>query len=206
MSLQDYQDSIRRRKQDDIIAAALDVFLDVGYDRATLAAIAKTADVSTATLYKYFKTKADLFTALVDRLFDDLKGVLSVPALKGRSVKDGLTAIGEAYARLLTQEQSIPLARIVIAETKRFPELSERLQTRGKAPMFDGLKSYLDEQVAMNTLSIADTDAASHTFMAMIGGRILLPKLFEAGERDLDSQAIVNDAVEMFLARYRLKH
>lgn len=52
--------------RDRIIAAATDEFGELGYDAATLRAIATRAGVDAALVHHYFGTKADLFTATVD--------------------------------------------------------------------------------------------------------------------------------------------
>lgn len=51
--------------RDRIIAAAIDEFGELGYDAATMRAIAARAGVDSALLHHYFGTKADLFTASI---------------------------------------------------------------------------------------------------------------------------------------------
>jgi AcrR family transcriptional regulator len=52
-----------------IRAAAVRVFAKQGYGRATMAAIAKEAGVSTGNLYRYYNGKRVLFDAVIDRPF-----------------------------------------------------------------------------------------------------------------------------------------
>lgn len=50
----------------EILAAAREVFSEVGYDRATIRAIANKAGVDPALIYHYFAAKDDLFAASID--------------------------------------------------------------------------------------------------------------------------------------------
>lgn len=51
--------------RDRILAAALEVFAAQGYARATMAAIAERAGLGTASLYRYYPGKTELFEAAI---------------------------------------------------------------------------------------------------------------------------------------------
>ncbi|KND37988.1 TetR/AcrR family transcriptional regulator, partial [Streptomyces acidiscabies] len=53
-----YHAQIKEENRARIIRAARDLFLDRGYDKASLAQIAKKAGVSTGTLFKRYPSKA----------------------------------------------------------------------------------------------------------------------------------------------------
>lgn len=58
------EDSAKRRQ---IVEGARKVFLDRGFDAASMGDIAKGAGVSKGTLYVYFKNKEELFGAIVQQ-------------------------------------------------------------------------------------------------------------------------------------------
>lgn len=60
-------------KQELIINAALDLFRHYGYRRTAMEDIARAAGVAKGTLYLYFRSKEDLFTALVHSLASQIK-------------------------------------------------------------------------------------------------------------------------------------
>lgn len=66
------KDNTRRRLR----RAAMDLFLDRGFDAVTTTEIAEAADVSPATLFNYFGTKEDLFFGQVEELEDALVQVV----------------------------------------------------------------------------------------------------------------------------------
>ena len=55
-----------------IVAAARDVFIERGYDGARMAEIARRAGIAEGTVYIYFKTKVDLMRAIVADFWSDL--------------------------------------------------------------------------------------------------------------------------------------
>ncbi|KAF0218490.1 MAG: TetR family transcriptional [Geobacteraceae bacterium] len=55
-----------------IIAAAIQVFADYGYDNASMRMIAQAAGVSVGTLYLHFKNKDDLYLTITKEWIDDL--------------------------------------------------------------------------------------------------------------------------------------
>ena len=59
--------SYERKKQ--IIDAAEEVFTQKGFDQARMDDIAEETGLSKGTLYLYFKSKDDLITAILDRMF-----------------------------------------------------------------------------------------------------------------------------------------
>jgi AcrR family transcriptional regulator len=63
------QKNIRPR----ILQAALDEFSEKGYHAATIDSIAFRAGIAKGTVYRYFKTKQDLFIALKERTLNDFE-------------------------------------------------------------------------------------------------------------------------------------
>ncbi len=51
-----------------ILDAAEDTFAQVGYEAASLSAIADRVGIRTPSLYKHFPSKQDMYTAVLERL------------------------------------------------------------------------------------------------------------------------------------------
>ncbi|MBU8905960.1 TetR/AcrR family transcriptional regulator [Desertibacillus haloalkaliphilus] len=62
----------KKSKRERIVEAALDEFLELGFDRATIQAIAKRAGVGKGTTYEYFSSKEELFSEVVETNVDYL--------------------------------------------------------------------------------------------------------------------------------------
>jgi AcrR family transcriptional regulator len=66
----------RAQRVAEILDAALDEFLDVGFDDATMAAIAKRAGMTAPNVHYYFPTKEALFAGVAGRAYDQLFAAL----------------------------------------------------------------------------------------------------------------------------------
>lgn len=118
----------RRRKVErprEILEAALDVFAESGFAAAKLTDIARRAGVSKAALYLYFETKEDLFRAAA--------GALAAPnlALLAEALEASPTPFAELAptllaraAGLLSEARAVSLMRMVLAESRNFPDLA----------------------------------------------------------------------------------
>jgi AcrR family transcriptional regulator len=203
MGLKQYRAEVSRQKQEAILNAALAAFLEFGYDRTTIDYVAQQAEVSTATLYKHFPSKADLFGGIMAQVWrsDQISSTPVSPDLPPRSA---LLQIGQEYAQLLTSPNIQPLFRVVIAEASRFPELGTELYHRGKEPFLKRLYAYLQAQVAVGTLVITDIPLASRQFLGMINDIIFWPRflIMDLKMSDSDIENVITNAVETFLARY----
>jgi AcrR family transcriptional regulator len=69
-----------------IVSAALRVFAEAGYDRASMRTVAKAAGITTPVLYDHFASKADLYAALVEAEADAL---ISRWEQSGSDIHDG---------------------------------------------------------------------------------------------------------------------
>ena len=196
-----YHQRVAREKRALIVAAATALFLELGYDRTSLARIAERSGVSRATLFKQFPSKAALFDAIVTESWSTAGEEDSPP---GGNVVDGLRTIGSRYAELLSRPQMTDLFRIVIAELPRFPELAHAQFSQGKMPYFESVRGYLLAQHKAGTVRVEDADLAATQFLGMISNYVFWPTLLVPGwEVGAERVAqVVDEAVRTIAARY----
>ena len=196
-----YHQRIAEEKRALIVTAATALFLELGYDRTSLARIAERSGVSRATLFKQFPSKAALFDAIVAGSWSTADEEDPPPT---GNVVDGLSAIGSRYAELLSQPQMTDLFRIVIAELPRFPELAHAQFSHGKMPYFESVRSYLLAEHEAGTVRVEDVDLAATQFLGMISNYVFWPTLLVPGwEVSAERVAqVVVEAVRTITARY----
>jgi TetR/AcrR family transcriptional regulator of autoinduction and epiphytic fitness len=196
-----YHQRIAQEKRALIVAAATALFLELGYDRTSLARIAESSGVSRATLFKQFPTKAALFDAIVTESWSTAEE--KDPPAVG-DVVDGLSIIGRRYAELLGRARMTDLFRIVIAELPRFPELAHAQFSQGKLPYFESVRSYLLAEHDAGTVQVEDVDLAATQFLGMISNYVFWPALLVPGwEVSAERVAeVVDEAVRTLVARY----
>ena len=93
----------RERRRLEIIEAAEALYAEKGWDAVTMDQVARTARLSRALLYVYFKDKEDLLFALTSRALEELRRRFE-QAVEGHSLGlDQISAMGRAYV-LFQQE------------------------------------------------------------------------------------------------------
>jgi TetR/AcrR family transcriptional regulator, regulator of autoinduction and epiphytic fitness len=208
MSVQEYRDRIAGKKRNDILDAAVAVFLRQGYERASMDDIARKAKVSTATLYKHAESKSALFGSILARAWDvgDTAADEAIRRSLRGSTKTALTAIGDHYAKSLTDPKVFALFRAVIGECQRFPELGQDLYNRAKLPYLLRIERYLEEQTTAGTLRVKDAKGATRQFLGMINDQVFWPGFLVTDFTVSEAQRrrVVSEAVETFWARYGL--
>lgn len=68
-----------RRTQEAVLAAALALFAERGYDGTSMVDIASRAGVAVGALYRHFRTKRQLLLVLVDRMLDEIEALELTP-------------------------------------------------------------------------------------------------------------------------------
>lgn len=118
-----HADAEARRRQ--ILAAALKVFSEHGFEAARLDDVAKKAKVAKGTLYLYFSDKQSMFEALVHSATQPILGNLATLSSEPDVPADILLRRLFTLFRqeVLATERKLVL-RLVIAEGPRFPEIA----------------------------------------------------------------------------------
>ncbi len=196
-----YHQRVAEEKRALIVQAATELFLELGYDRASLARVAADAGVSKATLFKQFPTKAALFDAIVIDSWARNE-IADVPP--AGDLAAGLTVLGRHYATLLRRPEMTDLFRIVIAELPRFPELARAHFAQGKLPYFESVRIYLVAEHEAGAADIADPEMAATQFLGMISNYLLWPRLVLPDWTVTPDRttAVVDEAVRTMVARY----
>jgi AcrR family transcriptional regulator len=119
----------QRRKEDrpaEITQAALAAFAEKGYAATKVDEVAKRAGVSKGLLYLYFKTKEDLFKAVIRSFLSPrIDALISNIEETDLSAEDFLRGPFLAFAKSLPKSPAKILVRLMIAEGPKHPDLVE---------------------------------------------------------------------------------
>jgi AcrR family transcriptional regulator len=197
------EDSSKRRQ---ILDGARKVFMDLGFDGASMGEIARSAGVSKGTLYVYFADKSRLFEAIVEEeALDQGKVVFNLdPA---REVTTTLMEFGQAYIQLLCRPGGGSATRTVMAIAERMPEVGRRFYNNVVARTIARLAAYLEARAKLGDLRIEDCELAATQFMQMCQASLFMPFLFQAAPAPSAERIaeVVESAARMFLAGYGAK-
>jgi AcrR family transcriptional regulator len=197
------EDSSKRRQ---ILDGARKMFMDFGFDGASMGEIAKAAGVSKGTLYVYFADKCALFEAMVEEETVE-QGNVAFNLDPARDVPTTLHEFGEAYIAMICRPGGGSAIRTVMAIAERMPEVGRRFYERVLKKTINRLALYLEAHVAQGELAIDDCEFAASQFMLMCQASLFLPFIFQAAPAPSPGRIkeVVTSAVRMFLAAYAVK-
>jgi AcrR family transcriptional regulator len=128
-----------------ILDAAEKLFLEKGFQSASIDEIAELAPASKPTIYGHFPGKEALFAAVVARIINGLANFDGyVP--EGRTVQDKLTSLGTTIAERAIKD-SVALMRATIAEAQRFPALSRDVHEATRNRAADAVSQLLKDAI-----------------------------------------------------------
>ena len=190
------------QRREAILAVAHDVFLEAGYEGASMSQISTRLGGSKGTLYSYFDSKEALFQALiVDDCARRRETVFDVtPDLP---LYEALLAIAAAYIRLVMSDYTVRMFQIIAAEARRWPALGAQLYESGPAAATAQLSLQLGEQAGGAGLSIPDSTAAAETFLALCRGALHLRRILGIAPEP-DEAAINEEASRAVTAFWKL--
>ncbi|MGH6890050.1 MAG: TetR/AcrR family transcriptional regulator [Rhizomicrobium sp.] len=156
----------RDEKRDAIIRTALAAFLAEGYAETSMSSLAAKIGGSKATLYNYFKSKEELFVAVVARKCEQIRHLLSEAEIQsGGDLRATLTNFGEHFVELLLNDDSIGTFRLATAEAARFPEIGRAIYNSGVRQNQQRMVEFLEHAKEAGRLrSDVDVQCAAEQF------------------------------------------
>lgn len=187
-----------------ILEAASKLFLEHGYGAVSMDNVAKTANVSKATLYAHFRSKDELFAAMVACECRNQMGGLTSEEISRLEVAEALRQIGRRFMKLLLSSKALAAYRVVVAEAHRFPELARAFYESGPARSHQQIVGYLREVDRRGDLRIPDADLAAEQFFGLIKAHIHTRFILCIEDQlpDSEIERFVNAAVDLFTRGY----
>lgn len=171
-------EQIKRQRRSLILDAAAEIFCRFGYEFATIDQIAELAECSHGLLYHYFKTKDEIFYALIEyaggrtsKLMKDILSRGDTPAQQLKALMDGLlTAIGEhdhyVYYFYFLTSLNVVKRDFFAKDAQRLPPVREHPHIHLSALIAEG-------QRLGELRSDATPDEYAHLFWAILQGYIM---------------------------------
>jgi AcrR family transcriptional regulator len=190
----------RQERREAILDIAQQSFFELGYAATTMSAIAARLGGSKATLWQYFRCKEELFDAVVDRATAEFQAAIALALVPGGEVADGLRRFARRFIARILSPEAIALYRLVIAESRRFPETGRIFYDRAPRRTCETVTQF----IAASPLPIADPALAARQFMALCLGHDHQQMLLGFGEPPDEARIAeeADQAVATFLAAY----
>ena len=197
---QEHEQEVRDR----IVRAALQVFGERGFHRATMQDIVRASGLSVGAIYTYFKSKSDLILAGCDLITDQELAQLGTRLAKVTSYRERIAAaIGYWFDNLAVEQSQRGSGFLLLqawAEVETDPAIREMLLRRRRETV-TAVVLILQEGVMRGELpSWLDIPAISHALAALLDGMLIEAAEAGAGYRRSDAERRVLALLETLLA------
>lgn len=172
MALGDGEPKWRRRsdeRPDEILDAALDEFVERGFDQARVEDVAKRAGLSKAGVYLYFSSKEDILRALIEREIAPI--ARRARSLAETGVGDPLATLAGIIGGVMTvfenpRVSAVP--RLVLSVAGRFPEIGEYYREHVVEHGLSAFRTLHRAGVAKGQFRDVDSDLAARAVVGPI--------------------------------------
>jgi len=196
--------SNRDLRRERILQVAREVFFEEGYASASMSSIAARLGGSKGTLYNYFRSKEELFEAHIqDGCAKIAADAFNLPA-EPTEVAPVLQRLGERYLSHVFSDWAIRTFRMLVAESRRSPELSRIFYETGPAVGLRRLEAFLERAKARSLIRADDCAQAANQFMALCRGNMHFQFVLNLSPQPTPEQISreVAAAVATFMAAY----
>ena len=156
-----------------ILWTAKDVFLELGFERASMDVIAARSATSKRSVYAHYASKEKLFLAVIELVRGLFLSRLGTPSDYGSKPAEALTVFCSRYLEILIYESNIRMLRVSMAESERFPEQA--------AMYFNVLFTQIQARISVylkHTFSLSPRSSSEEADRLL--GQILYPRLTRA--------------------------
>jgi AcrR family transcriptional regulator len=199
------QPKYQRRKEDrpqEIADAAFAAFAEKGYSATRIDDVAKRAGISKGLTYLYYKTKEDLFKAVVKnvvvRRIDVLIGDVESTELSSEEFIRG------PLLKFMKKVPGSPIAiviRLLISEGPRHPDLVSYYYDNVVARGLQAITRFIERGVERGEFRREALDLQPHLFMAPMMLSIIWRLIFT--EKPLDTDQLMESQVDMLLTQLK---
>jgi AcrR family transcriptional regulator len=197
------EDSSKRRQ---ILDGARKLFMDLGFDGASMGEIARAAGVSKGTLYVYFADKSRLFEAIVEEECLE-QSRLTFDFDLTRDASATLMEFGVAFIQIMCRPGGGSSTRTVMAIAERMPDVGRRFYENVIDYNIGRLALYLEARTREGELAIEDSRLAATQLVELCKASLFLPFILQAAPAPSPERIkeVITSATRVFLAAYRVK-
>jgi AcrR family transcriptional regulator len=161
----------QEQRHEELLNVALDIFLEKGFEQATMEEIAIHVGMSKRTVYARYEDKGTLFKAAVRRAIE--RYTVPRDALEAVATDD-LEETLAAIARLRIANVATPVAtklqRILSAQSYRFPELFNAAFEEGAGPTIRFLSDLFVRYSTQGEINVTEPQRAATAFLSLVVG------------------------------------
>lgn len=185
----------------ELLAAALDLFVEHGYAATRLEDVARRAGVSKGTLYLYFENKEELFKAVVRESIVPAIGDAEeyIASFEGPSAELLRWVIATWWERIGASKAS-GISKLLMAEASNFPDLAQFYRDEVISRASAMISGMLERGVARGEFKPMDINVATQVLIAPVLMLMLWKhSVGPCDQRILEPQAYLAQLTDMVL-------
>jgi len=161
-------------KRQAILKAATRMFLAQGYRTVSMEKIAQAAPVSKATLYNHFDSKNALLAGVIAETCESLLQTMTLIRIDEGDMESTLNKIAASFVELIFSEKALSIHRLIIAESREFPELSRLFYSTGPQAALTQLAENLQQLKNKGQFQDVDSFFSADVFFSLLKGDLYL--------------------------------
>ena len=160
-----------RQRNLELLDKALDLFLEKGFERTTIEAIAASVGMAKRTVYLRYGTKTGLFKASLERAIESwIVPVERLRAAETNDAEETLLKIGQILVANIMSSAGLRLMRITNAESGRMPEIGAFAHNKGTEPTVAYLADLIRRRIRPDGIEVSDPEEAAMAFLYLVVG------------------------------------
>jgi AcrR family transcriptional regulator len=161
--------SHQRRKAErpqELIAAALELFVEKGFASTRIEEVAQLAGVSKGTLYLYYASKEELLKAVISQYLSSeiAQGAADARAFQG-SAGEALRSLMVQWWTRVFDSPASGVFKLIITEVRNFPEIAEFYQREVVVPGGQIIGEVIRRGIASGEFRPVDIEGAVHSIV-----------------------------------------
>jgi AcrR family transcriptional regulator len=184
---------------EELLDTALDLFLESGFERTSIDAIASAAGMAKRTIYARYEDKTSLFKAALQRAIEVwIVPVERLDEAETGDLEETLLAVGGILVANLLSPAGLRLLRLTNAESGRMPEIGAYNVEQGTKPTIDWLAALFRRRLG-ERIDPAEATAAGEGFLHLVVGGPAIDSAWGVRRDDAAVERHTRFAVRLFL-------
>ncbi len=190
------------QKRNAILDAAIDVFIENGYERASMDLIATAANSSKRTVYNHFPSKEALIEKAFNRFLEEAYEAKNIEYDPETSIEKQLGEFAESKMMLTRDPKRLGLMRVTLGVFITHPHMAERAIQFSDSHE-DSLAIWLKAADKDGRLKVKNPKLAAEAFWSLFAGTFFWPPVLEGPVEEKREKKLKKAFIELFLAQYK---
>ncbi|MEM7046446.1 MAG: TetR/AcrR family transcriptional regulator [Pseudomonadota bacterium] len=189
-------------KHQALLKAAIDAFIEFGFEKTSMDQIAGRANASKRTLYNHFASKEALIEEAFKMFLADASQGKNIDYDPDQPIEDQLSAFADSKMQLTQDPKQLGLMRVILSAFISHPQMAHRAVLFSDS-LDDGLIPWLQKANQDGRLTVPDATLAARVFWSLFAGTFFWPPLVRGPVKKAEGQKLKTEFIKLFLARYQ---